>query len=393
MRSKKRTGVEQRGSKWIIYWTGPDGKRQRHWPDPPIFHKAIAKQEAAKFAERLGLEQPLPDVKPGLRPIDRWDFPTLAQKWLAVKAEHSSSWDYAQSALRTGKALGVTRLDEITKEHVRAYREKKHAESNLRKTAQLLRWAVAEGQVVNRSVLTEIKPRSAGRTVEREADVELISEGEMQDIRAEAARRGQLPLIHCLALFGWRPISANLLEVRDVVLDAAVPTVTLRVKMRAEPFVHPIDGDTVRLLRPLVEGRESTERVFRNPRGEPWECERHPLTGLEISASQMRDWYRNVLKKLAPHCGNIYGLKRYALTAMHEGRPPWRKALSHRQIRLYSGHKTDSQVARYLRTNLDEAYDLLGGQGGQMEEISVKMHQDAGQKLAEVIRFPCKSGG
>lgn len=387
-----KVGVEKRGGRWVFRWRPPGQKHQRHWPQPPIYHKALALEAATVFAREL-LSVHQASMKPGLRPADRWDFDTLVDRWLEARANVASAFDHGRVCRRAAVHLGVTFLDELAVDHIRAYRLANHSESALRRLKGLLLWAREERQAVDPAVLKEMRPRVAGKRSNNEALAGLITEPQMKAIRREADRRGQLPLIHCLARFGWRPITANLLRVRDINLTTRIPTASLWVKQADEPYVHPLDEETIALLRPLIEGRQPGDPLFRNPRGERWKMEINPLNGMEVSASQMRDWYRNTCRRHAPGCGNIYGLKRYALTAMHEGRRPWKKPLSLRQIRLYTGHKTDSEVARYLRTNLDEAYDLLGGTGGKVAKTGGRKRHNKVLYRADPIQFPAKSGG
>lgn len=384
-----KVSVEKRGGRWILRWKPPGQKRQSHWPQPPIFHRTIAEQEAKRFAEQFAQDRPKPKI--GFRPADAWTIAETADRWYHAHAQRGYAWGDSRAVARLSEVFKVELVRDLTVDLIRAYRREGHAETTLWKLRRVLEWAQAERQEVGQSVLKELQPKTAGRrATTSEADVELLTDDQVGDIEKVAERHEQAPLIHCLTLYGWRPLTANLMLVRDLNLTASRPTATLIIKGHSKPYIHPLSDESVRLLRPLTKGRHLTARLFLNWKGDPWRATTTP-DGLEVSATQMAGWYRRTCRHLAPLCGNIYALKRYAITRMFEGRPPWTERLTPRQIRLFTGHKTDSQVMRYLRADITEAHKLLGGNGGNDGEMGSTMIPNDAPNRAEVILFPRKS--
>jgi integrase len=175
----------------------------------------------------------------------------------------------------------------------------------------------------------------------------LLDDAQRAVIEERAREQRQWPLVHCLMTYGWRPSSASRMLVGDVNLSAR--TVLLRELKSGDALVHPLRGDTVELLRPLVQGRRSNEPLFTAPLGGAWRIDNG------TRAHQMASWYRiNISPDFPTDQRGIYDLKRYAITGLLKaagGDPA--------AVAAITGHRSLSQVLVYARTNLDTARAVI----------------------------------
>lgn len=395
--------VEKRDDgRWVIRWRDASGAKQFHAPEPAIYHKAIAKKEADRFWLERGHLIPPPKVRSGPRPVDPLTLIAAAEAWRGLHAKLSYADDMLAVAQLCAADMAVTHVGDIQRDHIRAYRKAGHPESRLRKLRVLLNWAKGEHQSVSADALAEIPDGETTKAQEVETDWEYrqrtqnLTETEYAAILEVADEYRQTALVHCLSLYGWRPISANLQLARHWHLDEEIPFVELTIKLSDEPHAMVLFPETVDLMRPYLAGLSPGDPVFRDADGRPWKMD-YSKAGKPIRAQRMSMWYWRHCRPLAMSSGGIYALKRYALTAMHEGRAPWKHPLSNAGIQLFTGQKDPKMPSVYLRTNLQDAARLLGhgsvssGQSGQVGKTGVRMHPDAGQNLAQVIQFPLKS--
>lgn len=201
----------------------------------------------------------------------------------------------------------------------------------------VLRWAKETlNQRVDDRALVALRPRPLSRRP-KPALVTIAQIGQCQD-QADKLGPEVGTLVHCLATYGWRPITAADLKVQD--LDLATGTITTLVK-GGDTVRHPLLPETLARLRPLVKGRGGHEALFLMPfTGEVW----------SPNASEATSISRWLFKALGLRA---YDLKRWAISSMlaHKLEP--------QTVALFTGHRTISQVLTYARTNEERARAAL----------------------------------
>ncbi|MBA3622969.1 MAG: site-specific integrase [Methylibium sp.] len=223
----------------------------------------------------------------------------------------------------------------------------------------ILRWARDHhGTALDPRVFAALRPPPSKRST-----AGLLTEREVKAALARARRRGQLALVSCLSAYGWRPITACRLTVGDV--DLKRREITIDRKHDGTPHTHPLFPCHVDQLRELVKGRRPSDLLFRPPRARVTRKTGLRTDGWAISAggsaSMLSCWFRWNLLPVG-----IYALKRFAISRMAIGAWPWRAPLGLADVRLYTGHKADAIVMRYLRTNEQRARSLMADfDGGQ----------------------------
>lgn len=344
--------IEKRGRTRVVRWktTNPDGTETVHASG------RLTEPKAKALVDKLRAK--LPDGrrrKAGVRIVDH-SVGDLCTRWKAAKILEGgeSSMNYAADAAKRAEAVadaaGILRVSQATGDTVRVHREAEgsRADRPFGYLRAILQWAVDElGVEVDQRFFVASRPPPSAET-----ECPVISVEQCEAMIVKAKRLEQWPLVHCLLTYGWRPITACRLRVRD--LNVAGLRITLKVKRTKKPHVHPLFAETVELLRPLIAGRRPDAPLFLSRRGKPWRTRGD-------SADGMTRWYGDNLHPIAPDAGGTNALKRWALDRMDRGLAPWKRPLTLREIRLFSGHKTDSQVVRYLRPSVREAEQLTRG--------------------------------
>lgn len=217
----------------------------------------------------------------------------------------------------------------------------------------ILRWAAENAeQPLDRAADVALRaPQS------RKGLADLMTDREALVALARARRLQQLPVISCLATYGWRPITACRLKVGDV--DLKREQIRIAVKHDGSPWTHPLFAFHVEQLRPLVKGRDPAEPLFLNTHGK-----------VGWTNSKLGGFYRHCLRPAGTGSGNIYALKRLAMTRMDLGLWPWSEPLSISDIQMFTGHKTKEQVLRYLATSMTRARSLVRGARGAVGAAS-----------------------
>lgn len=193
--------------------------------------------------------------------------------------------------------------------------------------ASALRWAgERRGASVDHRTLVALRPGPPARHPPRP----LASEAEAA--RWHKAAADQSPdagaLVHCLARYGWRPITAARLRVGNV--DLARGVVLVAVK-GGDTVEHPLMPDTVAMLAAVMQGREPTAPVFEDPR-----------TGQAFALSgchSIPQWWRDHIGG----CGS-YDAKRFAISRLLSVAQP-------HEVARITGHRTPSVLFRYALTN------------------------------------------
>ncbi len=205
----------------------------------------------------------------------------------------------------------------------------------------VLRWASETlDQYVDPRALVALRPRPTGRRPRKELPTGAFMANWQR--KADAASSSAGALVHCLATYGWRPITAADLVVGNLDLRAGMMTTTVK---GGDVIRHPLLAKTMKRLRPLVEGRGKREPLFLNPgTGKAWD----PSSSSGFSIVR---WCRDYL------CMSSYDLKRWAISSMLE------RKMEPQTVALFTGHRTLSQVLTYARTNEEKARKALASLG------------------------------
>jgi hypothetical protein len=169
---------------------------------------------------------------------------------------------------------------------------------------------------------------------------------QLQTILDRAAEHGQLPLVHCLMTYPWRPKSFCLVRIRDLELgDREAGTMFLRKTKNGKDLRGLLLPETVDLLRALVKGRVVDDFVFRTPWQTEWVLSKHGTAGA------LGKWFRGTITYDMPACA--YDGKRTSLTDL--------VAASAGDIATVAELACISKamVVRYLQTNEDRKRALL----------------------------------
>jgi hypothetical protein len=205
----------------------------------------------------------------------------------------------------------------------------------------LLRWASETlDQSVDQRTLIALRPRP----LRRRPKADLATKAQLADwqAKADAISPHVGAIVHCLALYGWRPITAADLRVQDLDLKAGMITTAVK---GGDIVRHPLRRETIKRLRPLVKDRPATAPLFL-----------HPTTGKGWSADS-RDAH-SVARWIGAALGmKVYDLKRWAISTMLACK------IEPQTVALFTGHRTISQVLTYARTNEERAREALAALG------------------------------
>lgn len=324
--------IDKTPNGYVVRWR-EGGRRSPILTTPLIARKdqavttlaRIEAEVAALGPVRRGGDLPLAEV------LQRWKASRVARGARAIHLDKAMS---RLSAMI--KACGWDSCPDITTESIETWRAgggSPRAGAYLR---AVLRWASETiGQRVAPSVLVALRPRPTGRRP-RPALVGARQIADWQAL-ADAASPSAGALLHCLATYGWRPITAADLQVRHYDRERGMITTTVK---GGDVVEHPVLPETIKRLTPLVKGRGPDDPLFIDPRTqEAW----------NPNASA-----RGSIVRWCSELGlRSYDLKRWAISGMlRRGLPP-------QTVRLFTGHRTISQVLAYARTNEDEARAAL----------------------------------
>ncbi len=321
--------IEKTGKKWRVRQF-VDGRlrtvaRCATKPDALVMLRRVEEQERARGSVPRGSQLPMGEI------LARW---RLAKVSTGNDPLHTSE---AESRLRylcnTRNWQGTASITAVA---VSDYRQAGGSARTCAFLAGVLRWARDTlDQYVDPKALVGLRPGKAGRKpspVLMSADqVAMVEE------RAQAMSASAGALVHCLASYGWRPITAARLRVSD--FDPVAGTITCQVK-GGDVVRHPLQPETLRRLRALVASTEPDAPLFLDPRRDN--------EGWALRGSRTIDqWSRDHLRV------KVYDLKRYAISTMlGRGVPP-------QDIASFTGHRTISQVLRYSRTNEERQRAVL----------------------------------
>lgn len=361
--------VERRQQGWVVRWRTENGEK-------PVAGPYGSRAEARKEAEAFEAKTPPKRRRQratGPRPLDPLSIAQVAAKWRLDRMDNEERMErpgaqtYLDDTLRRVVAVAeswkrpdrAARPGDVTVQMAATLRKKaKRTAAGLR---AILRWSRGHlGTPFDPMVDEALKPPPSkseitGRLTDREA----------RAVLARARRHGQLPLIACLMVYGWRPITACRLNVGNVDLKGA--RINLSIKHDAKPWVHPLFPFHVEMLRPLVEGRPADEPLFVPPRppktkkGLPHQrqCERWTISN-GGSAGMLAVWFRrNMLRDVGTK-----QIRKLAISRMRSGEWPWKAPMDPVDVRRFTGQKTDAIVQRYEQTNMERARAFMADSSG-----------------------------
>ena len=155
------------------------------------------------------------------------------------------------------------------------------------------------------------------------------------------SRPSSAALVHCLLLYGWRPITAARLIVANVDVAGGMMSTEVKSRRGTRPHAHPLRPDTLDLLRPLIEGRDPSAPLFEDPR-----------TGQAFAETGSRgipQWWRDYL---GAEGGLAYDAKRFACTRILREAPAT-------EGRFVTGHASPRQLELYAVSNDDRARAIV----------------------------------
>ncbi len=314
-----------------------------------IANEAEAEDERADIEGRVNARRAISRSRalgPAMPLID------IAHRWSAAKlADRKIKPIYANRTVKLfrqlSKDLGWKTVADITPAEVDRWRLLNNGKNGrLGATIRaVLHWAADRGQPVPEGTWVALRPARAPRRARK--PLPAAKDIKRWSKRADSISPDAGALVHCLATYGWRPITAAKLQVRDLNLRRG--EITLRdLKGGGDDLVHPLLADTVARLRKLCAKREPTDPLFLDPRtGAAW-------MGEDDETHGMSEWWAN---HMDDHRG-IYDLKRQAISTMLA------RGLAPQEVALFTGHKSLSQVLTYARTNEERARAALAVIGG-----------------------------
>lgn len=234
----------------------------------------------------------------------------------------------------------------------------------------VLRWAAYHKDVpVDRKVLEIRRPRQKRKIKARL----LLTDQQVRDAVDLAVDFGAHAhaIVHYLATYGARPVTACKLRVRDIDFSADPPTLTVDAKHSGE-WKHPLRADTAKIFAVCAtdpatgKQRHPAAPLFLPPihegQGRPMALASDggwKLTDNGEAETLARWYYRNIgLPLFAQYDGQtlvsddlcrIYHLKRYAITKMLD------EGMSPKDVAEFTGHLSLAQVMEYARTSPEKS--------------------------------------
>jgi hypothetical protein len=328
--------IERVGSKWRVRQFR-DGKLQTvascsTKPDALQILRRIEDEEAARGRVMRGSQVPMTEI------LARWRAAKVAD---GNDPLHTAAAEVRLKNLAERHNWQTTGA--VTALAVSDYRKDGGSPRTCAFLAGVLRWARDTlDQHVEPKALLALRAGKSGR---RPSPVLLTSE-RVAAIEELAGRMSSSAgtLVHCLATYGWRPITAARMVVAD--FDAVGGTITCRVK-GGDVVRHLLLPETITRLRWRAAEAKPQDPLFIDPR---------TMSGWALSGSYtISQWSRDHLR------AKVYDLKRYAISTMlSRGVPP-------QDVAQFTGHRTISQVLRYARTNEQRQRETLAALGKSLE--------------------------
>ncbi|MBA3684182.1 MAG: hypothetical protein H0W72_02960 [Planctomycetes bacterium] len=348
--------VEKRPQGWVVRWRDAEGKHSTR----AYGSKAAASAAAVEFEQRTAPKRR--QRRHSARPVEQLTVAQIADLWRianegdASRMRRPGAAEYLTTAVaqvvRTCAGKGWLMPGDITPAAATSLRRANPKTVSILRG--MLRWARDQhGVPFDPLVYAALRPAPS-----RRAERDLLTDRQARYVLARARRWKQMPLFSCLMAYGWRPVTACRLRVRD--FNAKTGTVRTAVKHNGQPWEHPLFPEHVAMLRDLAADRPGDAPLFLTPRGKPWRI------SARGAAATLTVWYRrNIAPKRPGNVGNIYALKRLAISRMLTGAWPWPQSLSPADVCLFTGQRSAEVVVRYFVTQADRARKLVGNSGAQ----------------------------
>ncbi len=245
--------------------------------------------------------------------------------------------------------MKVTTVLDVTPTLLQQWADTYPTKGTWRYVRAVLRWSmIAKDQPLDPKVIARAPTHTTSR--KRVRDEPELLDDEMVKVALERATdfgEHAGAVVHFLATYGCRPITCMHMQVRDV--DMRNGTMFIRHNKNKIQYKHPLTDRTLKLLKPLIAGRDSSERLFLDPRtGKPW------VISKQGCADSLSNWYPNYCSyDFADPLKGIYSLKDWAITKMVHAQIP------DHEIILFTGHKNTDVLKKYKKSNMDRAKSLL----------------------------------
>jgi len=351
--------IESRKRGWYRVRWREDGKPKA---SEVYTDKSKAEDRRRLVLNFLRAREPLaPSRRAGALP-----FGEVVQRWSRSKVADGMTQEHADQVVAMLTKLAAERdwqtTRDVTAEAIDAWKVARNGRGVARPYAYLrgvLRWAKrTQGQPIwDDAASLEMK------TPRRKPLEDLLTQAQLDELIVKAATFGPqcAALARYLSTYGARPRTAFKLRVGDVDLQRG--TLTIRVK-GGDTARHPLFPETVADFRAIIGGRDPSEPLFLSH----LKGERGPLPW--IGSGAMTSWWyclvgRDLIDaddkpRLPAPLWGIYNLKRFAISRMVKGEKPWARPLTVAEVKLFTAHRSDSQVLRYMRTNEEDARAVMG---------------------------------
>lgn len=348
--------IEGKPGSWYVRWSltheRTESGRPRRYRSAAITMKADAESLAGRMREELTRQAMLYRSKNGAMGLgdvlDRWrtarlaDDPPISAQWADECVERMK---------RIAMANGWQTTADITHQAVRAWLEDpagKDRSMGRRIIPSILRWAACDlHQPCDPAALHPVKRRGGGG---RKPDRRPLPAGIFRALihRAQTLGPQVEALVHYLATYGCRPVTAGRMLVSDY--DPERRWLLVRSPKQSDSFSHALTARTVELFDQIVADRRPTDPLFLSPiSGKAWAEKRG-------RADEMASWYRLHVSNqpgVPDEFRGIYWLKRHAITSM------LRSGIPRDVIRKYTGHKSDQSLDAYEVMADDATMDYL----------------------------------
>ena len=328
--------------KFRVRWR--DGGRGSAWHKSPVaedktaavvMKARIESEIAARHAPRAGIAEP---------------FRTLVRAWASARiAEGKDPTHTAEDVARLDALLarhGWTEAVDLTPADVDTARAATQTVAHAPKPcrwsgragallATVLRWSCERrSAAIDRRTISALRPGPERR---RAFPRDLVDEPTAAAWLSKGAEISPTcaAIVHCLTLYGWRPITAGRMRVGDV--DLARRVIRAHVK-GGDVIEHPIVDDTANRLAQVIAGRPPSDPLFIDPRtGRAFD----PIGSYTVAA-----WWRW-------HIGSrSYDAKRYAISRLLRHAPP-------HEVARITGHRCPQVLFRYATTAEERTRAIL----------------------------------
>lgn len=368
--------LDKKHGRYRIRWNDPVAKREDGTPvvrarviKPVCTTIGQAQPHLDKFNSELPAAKPRSRVN-GPAPIEPQTLLQLAMRWYDMHPTHTTRAEYVNAARKLCRpvdegGMAIIWPGELTKLGIEEWKIKsgKGFTRRLAYLRSILHWCHEAGltEALDPGVDAVMAAPQSGR-----ARVRLLTPDEFKETMAVAEAHGHGALAHCMATYGWRPITTSKITVGMVDLKAGrirgLHRKVTAKQAKAQEHAHRLLPATCQLLAPLVKGRPLNAPLFLKD-GEAWGTPRG-------RAQRLSHWYRDYCQHLAPEAKGITAWKRWAIHCQKTGTGPWSKlgrAMTSVEAIEYTGHATPAMIDHYARPGDQDALFVIEDENGGVD--------------------------